>query len=38
MSEISFRPIGQVRIQNSEAEMRDERNDVEGELEIYPEF
>jgi tRNA-Thr(GGU) m(6)t(6)A37 methyltransferase TsaA len=38
MSEISFKPIGEVRIQNSEAEIRSESREVEGELEIYPEF
>jgi tRNA-Thr(GGU) m(6)t(6)A37 methyltransferase TsaA len=38
MIQISFKPIGEIRIQTSEAEIRDESGEVEGELEIYPEF
>ncbi|HEV8722751.1 MAG TPA: tRNA (N6-threonylcarbamoyladenosine(37)-N6)-methyltransferase TrmO [Candidatus Binatia bacterium] len=35
--EIRFTPVGQVHSKNSDTEIR-ERGDVEGELEIYPEF
>jgi len=35
--EIKFKPIGVVRTKASDAEVR-EKGDVEGELEIYPEF
>ena len=35
--EIMFKPIGVVHIGGSDAEVR-ERGDLEGELEIYPEF
>lgn len=38
MSEIIFKAIGQVRTQASEADIRGESKDVEGELEIFPEF
>ena len=35
--EINFRPIGIVKTKASDAEVR-EKGDIEGELEIYPEF
>jgi tRNA-Thr(GGU) m(6)t(6)A37 methyltransferase TsaA len=35
--EITFRPIGTIHTQGSDAEVR-EKGDLEGELEIYPEF
>ena len=38
MSEIIFRPIGQVKTQSSEADIRGEGIDLAGELEIYAEF
>lgn len=38
MSEIIFKPIGQVKTQSSEAEIRGEGKDLAGELEIYAEF
>lgn len=38
MSEIVFKPIGQVRTQATEADVRGEGRGLEGELEIYPEF
>jgi tRNA-Thr(GGU) m(6)t(6)A37 methyltransferase TsaA len=38
MSEIAFKPIGQIKAQFSDAAIRAEANDLEGELEIYPEF
>jgi tRNA (adenine37-N6)-methyltransferase len=38
MSEIIFRPIGQVKTQSSESNIRAEAKDVAGELEIYAEF
>ena len=38
MSEIVFQPIGQVKGEFSEADIRAESKDLEGELEIYPEF
>lgn len=38
MSEIAFKPIGQIKAQFSDADIRAEGNDLEGELEIYPEF
>jgi tRNA (Thr-GGU) A37 N-methylase len=37
MSEIKFKPIGVLHTQRSDGEIR-EKGDVEGELEIYPEF
>jgi len=37
MNEIKFKPIGVLHTQGSDAEVR-EKGDVEGELEIYPEF
>jgi tRNA-Thr(GGU) m(6)t(6)A37 methyltransferase TsaA len=36
--EIVFKPIGTVRTQARAAEVRDEQVDIEGELEISPEF
>ncbi len=36
--EINFTPIGIVRTRATEAEVRAEKSDVEGELEILPEF
>lgn len=36
--EIVFKPIGIVRTNATEAETKGEQEDVEGELEIYPEF
>ena len=38
MSEIIFKPIGQVRAQFSESDIRAEAKDLAGELEIYAEF
>ena len=38
MSEIIFKPIGQVKTQSSEADIRAEGKDLAGELEIYAEF
>jgi tRNA-Thr(GGU) m(6)t(6)A37 methyltransferase TsaA len=38
MSEIAFKPIGQIKAQFSDADIRAEGKDLEGELEIYPEF
>jgi tRNA (Thr-GGU) A37 N-methylase len=38
MSEIVFKPIGQVKTQSSESDIRAEHKDLEGELEIYAEF
>ncbi len=38
MSEIIFKPIGQVKTQSSEADIRGESKDVTGQLEIYAEF
>jgi tRNA-Thr(GGU) m(6)t(6)A37 methyltransferase TsaA len=38
MSEIIFKPIGQVKAQFSEVDIRAENKDLVGELEIYPEF
>lgn len=35
--EIAFKPIGIIHIKGSDAEVR-ERGDLDGELEIYPEF
>jgi tRNA (adenine37-N6)-methyltransferase len=38
MSEITFKAIGQVRVQASEADIRSESKEIEAELEIFPEF
>ena len=38
MSEITFKAIGQVRTQASEADIRSESKEIEAELEIFPEF
>jgi tRNA-Thr(GGU) m(6)t(6)A37 methyltransferase TsaA len=38
MLEILFKPIGEISIQTSDAEIRDETRELEGELVIYPEF
>ena len=38
MSQIVFKPIGEIKIKSSEEVIRDEHMDVEGELEVYPEF
>ena len=38
MSEILFKPIGQVKAQLSESDIRAEHKDLAGELEIYAEF
>jgi len=38
MSEITFKAIGQVKLQAPEADIRGESKDVEAELEIFPEF
>ena len=38
MSEILFKPIGQIKAQFSDADVRAERKDLEGELEVYPQF
>ena len=38
MSEIVFKPIGHIKAQFSDADVRAESKDLEGELEIYPEF
>ena len=38
MPEIIFKPIGKVRTRADEAEIRDEKKEMEGELEIYSEF
>lgn len=38
MPEIILKPIGQVRTKATEADLRGEQTDLEGELEIYPEF
>ncbi|HEY6997004.1 MAG TPA: tRNA (N6-threonylcarbamoyladenosine(37)-N6)-methyltransferase TrmO [Candidatus Binatia bacterium] len=38
MSEILFRPIGQVRTRASESDVRRESKEIEAELEIFPEF
>jgi tRNA-Thr(GGU) m(6)t(6)A37 methyltransferase TsaA len=38
MSEIIFKPIGQVKAQFSETDVRAEDKELEGELEIYSEF
>ena len=38
MSEIIFKPIGQVKAQFSEGHIRAESKDLVGDLEIYPEF
>lgn len=36
--EIKFRPIGVVHTKGSDAEVRDKGGELEGELEIFPEF
>jgi len=38
MSEIIFKPIGQVKTQSTESDIRAEGKDLAGELEIYAEF
>jgi len=38
MSEITFKAIGQVKLQASEADIRSESKEIEAELEIFPEF
>jgi tRNA (adenine37-N6)-methyltransferase len=38
MPEILLKPIGQVKIQASEADVRGEDKEIEGQLEIYPEY
>ncbi|HEX6176292.1 MAG TPA: tRNA (N6-threonylcarbamoyladenosine(37)-N6)-methyltransferase TrmO [Candidatus Binatia bacterium] len=38
MPEIIFKPIGQIKAQFSDADVRAERKDLEGDLEIYPQF
>lgn len=38
MSEMIFKPIGQVNAQFTEGDVRAEGKDLAGELEIYPEF
>jgi len=38
MSEILFKSIGEVRTRAVEADIQGEKKEVEGELEIYPEF
>jgi len=38
MSEIVFKPIGQVKTQSTESDVRAEGEDLAGELEIYAEF
>jgi len=38
MPEIIFKPIGRIKAHYSEAEVRAEGKELEGELEIYPEF
>ena len=38
MSGIIFKPIGQIKAQFSDADVRAERKNLEGDLEIYPEF
>ena len=38
MSEITFKAIGQVKVQASEADIRSESKEIEAELEIFPEF
>ena len=38
MSEITFKAIGQVKVQASETDIRGESKDVEAELEIFPQF
>jgi tRNA-Thr(GGU) m(6)t(6)A37 methyltransferase TsaA len=38
MSEIIFKPIGQVKAQFSETDVRAESRELVGELEIYPDF
>ena len=38
MSEIVFKPIGQIKAQFSEGDIRAESKDLVGDLEIYPEF
>ena len=38
MAEIILKPIGQIKAQFSDADVRAERKDLEGDLEIYPQF
>jgi tRNA-Thr(GGU) m(6)t(6)A37 methyltransferase TsaA len=38
MSEITFKAVGQVKTQTSETDIRGERQEVEAQLEIFPEF
>lgn len=38
MSEVLFKPIGVVRTQASETDIRSESREIEAELEIFPEF
>ena len=38
MTEIIFKPIGRVRAQFADSDVRAEDKDLEGELEIYAEF
>jgi tRNA (adenine37-N6)-methyltransferase len=38
MSEVLFKPIGVVRTQASETDIRSESKEIEAELEIFPEF
>ncbi len=36
--EISFRPVGVVRVKTTEDQVREQEGEIEGELEIFPEF
>jgi tRNA-Thr(GGU) m(6)t(6)A37 methyltransferase TsaA len=36
--EISFRPVGVVRVKATEDQVREQEGEIEGELEIFPEF
>jgi len=38
MSQVLFKPIGVVRTQASETDIRSESKEIEAELEIFPEF
>ena len=38
MPEIVFKPIGEIKAHFSDSDIRAEAKDLEGELEIYPEF
>jgi tRNA-Thr(GGU) m(6)t(6)A37 methyltransferase TsaA len=38
MSEIVFKPIGRIKARYSDSDIRGEGKDLEGELEIFPEF